>query len=106
MSELVTETETEAVTQVEDFAPPAENVAPEAAPAPTVGRVVLYWEKINGELQKMAAVVCRVWSEECVNLTVFLPGGETAPRTSVTRVTGSDDSDEALACHWNWPARV
>lgn len=60
---------------------------------PTIGRVVWFWPHENDELfkgkygeqhsQPMPGIVCYVWSDTCVNLTVFDPNGNPHGRTSV-----------------------
>ncbi len=72
---------------------------------PTIGRIVHYHapeaEASNGT-QLFAAMVTRVWSETCVNLTVYPDGGNAYFRTSVEiqgRHQGADRS-------WSWPPRV
>ena len=55
---------------------------------PTVGRIVLYTpQPIDGLAQNgdqpLAAIVTAVWSDTCVNLTVFDANGIPANRTSV-----------------------
>lgn len=70
---------------------------PKAAPAqkPSVGRVVHYFK---GE-EPMAAMICKVHSDDVVNLTVFKPEGGTAAAKSVSRLPGGPT-------RWDWPARV
>lgn len=76
---------------------------------PTIGRIVHYrptasereaWAELGnpiGDDQLLPAVIVRVWSDECVNLRVFLDGNESPWVTSATH--GTDE------CNWRWPAR-
>lgn len=64
---------------------------------PTVGRVVLY----KGEFpETAAAIVVRVWSDTCVNLTVFDPSGCVHSRTSVTLRQPEDEAPQGSFCEW------
>ena len=66
---------------------------------PSVGRIVHF--HIGGE--EHAAIITRVWSDWCVNLTVFDPSdGSTSARNSVCLATGDHDLDG----RWCWPPRV
>lgn len=56
---------------------------------PTVGRIVYYKD---GEHQ--AAIITKVWSDTCVNLTVFNGNGNTEYHTSV--VNGVEGGQ------WDW----
>jgi hypothetical protein len=57
---------------------------------PTVGRVVwFYSSSLDSQLgrypnnEPMAALVTKVWSDSCVNLSIFDPNGNAHGRTSV-----------------------
>ena len=56
---------------------------------PTIGRVVWY-HPVPGELGygigPLAAIIVRVWSDYCVNLTVFDQNGDPHGKTSVALV--------------------
>jgi hypothetical protein len=71
---------------------------------PTVGRVVLYYptleERIarNGD-QPLAAIICCVLSDTCVNLVVFDANGISHSRTSV--ILRQDDQPNGGYC-WEW----
>lgn len=66
---------------------------------PTVGRIVHYKCVDDGEIRP--AIVTKVWTEDCVNLLVFLDGsldygkGHTLSFTSVMR--GNEKGQ------WQWP---
>jgi hypothetical protein len=71
---------------------------------PTVGRIVHYFPG-TGDVQMdeagrrataQAAIVVRVFSDECVNLHVFTDVGSTV-QTSVLQGVGSN--------RWDWPPR-
>lgn len=79
--------------------------APPAAPVPTLGRIVLYRPR-PGECRQWAvpevdqypAVVVRVWSPRCVNLSVLTDSPQPMHATSVEpgEIPGT----------WSWPPRV
>ncbi len=54
---------------------------------PTVGRVVWYHPQPGdpgyGEQVPLAAIICYVWSDECVNLAIFDRNGHRYARQSV-----------------------
>ena len=60
---------------------------------PTVGRVVWYWPSrahdihnsgiCGGGNQPLAAIITHVWSDTCVNLSIFDANGKQFSRTSV-----------------------
>jgi hypothetical protein len=53
---------------------------------PTVGRVVWYWPRVNGGFrsdQPLLAMVCYVWNDHMVNLTVCSHEGVWFPKTSI-----------------------
>ncbi len=62
---------------------------------PTIGRIVHF--HVTG-LPEQAAIITRVWSERCVNLTVFHHDGTTSGATSI-------ESDPAASRFWTWPPR-
>lgn len=71
---------------------------------PTVGRVVLFRSKdaaLTGGAPEVPALVTRVWSDNCVNLSVQRDGPGATP-IGVTSVT-YDDADEFGSSHcWRW----
>lgn len=70
---------------------------------PTVGRIVHY--RVSAHLQAAsagevrAAIVTRVWSDTCVNLSVFWDASDSAtlPQHVTSVVQGSGEG------HWDWP---
>ena len=75
---------------------------------PTIGRIVLFKSKDVKELgnhaEEVPAIITRVWSENCVNLTVFRDFAEPLLQTSVTYAEDLDASGQHSA--WRWPPRV
>lgn len=63
---------------------------------PTVGRIVHY---VNENGEHCAAIVAKVWSDTCVNLTLFTPNGGTESRTSASY----DELPRSYS--WHWPER-
>lgn len=72
---------------------------------PTVGRVVWFFPATNAaesgfarpdDGTPLAAIIARVWTDSCVNLTVFDANGVPHPRTSVRLV---QDGQEGPVCH-------
>ena len=57
---------------------------------PTVGRIVYY----KNNVKEQAAIITEVWSDRCVNLTVFNGNGNVEYHTSVVRGYGSGQ--------WDW----
>lgn len=69
---------------------------------PSIGRIVHYHAlSSDGPVVTHPAVVTRVHSDRCVNLTILFDGGAPEPRTSVERATESD-----VAGRWSWPPRA
>lgn len=85
-------------------APSSPLAAPSSAPAPkrpSLGRIVTFREFADVEccaFQDRAAIITAVWSDTCVNLTVFDPDGATRGVTSATLGTGHRS--------WSWPVMV
>jgi hypothetical protein len=73
---------------------------------PTIGRIVLFHPGEGDALHKpgykepRAAIVCRVWNERMVNLTVFDPDGIPHGRTSVPLVQENDAKPQGSWCEW------
>lgn len=68
---------------------------------PTIGRVVWYHAKdgdFNG--QPLAAIVCHVWSDTCVNLSIFDSNGNQHGLTSVFLYQGDTDRPSDDYCEW------
>jgi hypothetical protein len=80
----------------------------EQEPKPSIGRIVHYHPfaegepgiPFTGEAPPCPAIITKVFSEDCVNLTIF--GVESVPllRTSVLR------GGPAAQGSWSWPPRV
>ena len=77
---------------------------------PTVGRVVWYYPPTNsGESgfarhstpgEPLAAIIARVWNDNCVNLSVFDANGIAHSRTSVTLIHDDDSKTDSGHCRW------
>jgi len=73
---------------------------------PTIGRVVWYWPSMaHGALrgadeQPLAAMVCHVWSDDCVNLVVFDLNGIPQSQTSVFLYQGETDRPSVGFAEW------
>ncbi len=73
---------------------------------PTVGRVVWYHPArsdpgpLPGGGQPLAAIIAHVWSETCVNLTVFDANGTPYGRTSVFLYQGGEWKPDAGFAEW------
>lgn len=76
---------------------------------PTIGRTVHYHPSANDAIHRgrdkpLAAIVTTVWSDTCVNLTVFDGNGTPHGRTSVLlHQEGNPRPAEFFA---EWPPRV
>lgn len=77
---------------------------------PTVGRIVHYWPcsadmthagMADGHTQPLAALVAHVWSDSCVNLTIFDAHGKSHSKTSVLLVQeGAPVPKGGGFCEW------
>ena len=67
---------------------------------PTLGRIVLHRGIESNVATVHPAVITRVWSDECVNLTVFPDNDNPTPITSQNLVD-PDGTDQG----WFWPIR-
>lgn len=67
---------------------------------PSLGRIVIYYAHINDGIEPRAALVCHVWSGNCVNLAVFDHNGTSFPVYSATK-GGSGQPGT-----WDWPKKV
>lgn len=72
---------------------------------PTVGRVVWFWPgegegiaTISGS--PLPGIVSAVWSDTCVNLSVFDANGESHSRTSVLLVQEGNERPTSRFCEW------
>lgn len=72
---------------------------------PTVGRIVHYFPADGSALdsEPFAAIVTRVWSDECVNLFICDDGSGRITRNIETSL---ERSDAPKAGCWMWPPRV
>lgn len=71
---------------------------------PTIGRIVWFHarddaNKALGE-QACAAIVCYVWSDRLVNLSVFDPSGVQHSRMAIILVQDGDTLPNAPYCEW------
>jgi len=75
---------------------------------PSLGRIVQYsqpaGEARHNDERTHPAIITHVWSDTCVNLTVFFDNAAPEPRTSVCLRT--DDADHNPNAYWEWPAKV
>jgi hypothetical protein len=69
---------------------------------PTVGRVVWYHPPSDnldcGDI--LAAIVCHVWSDTCVNLAIFDSIGVASNQTSVFLYQGDSERPAGSYCEW------
>lgn len=79
-------------------------------PKATVGRIVLFTFKKPhygnystpiGQHETVPAIITRVWSDECVNLTAFPDGGQGALAQS--SVPLKDETNEEFGFYFEWP---
>lgn len=74
-------------------------------PKPTVGRIVHYRlkeGKSKGEIRP--AIITRLWTDDCVQLTVFVDGSNDGYDSLTIWETSVNRGDEVG--YWNWPARA
>ena len=71
---------------------------------PSVGRIVLFRSEHSNGIDEHPAVINRVWSPDCVNLTVFPDCGAPVCKTSVVQNESLTEGHQAHA--WRWPPRV
>ncbi len=76
---------------------------PQDGPAPTVGRIVHFWAP-DGVANPLAAIIVRVHSDTCVNLSVFDDGTARYTAGGVNSAVKRTAAAEPGA--WDWPARV
>lgn len=69
---------------------------------PSIGRIVIHRGISSNGVQDHPAVINRVWSDECVNLTVLPDCGSPTSRTSQIRIEPDSDIENG----WYWPPRV
>jgi hypothetical protein len=72
--------------------------------APTIGRVVWYHPAFvpdSGTNEKtLAAIICHVWSDTCVNLAVFDSNGVATNHTSVFLYQGDTERPNSHYAEW------
>lgn len=68
---------------------------------PSIGRIVLFHNLHSNTFDEHPAIVNHVWSDICVNLTVFPDCGILICKTSVTQ-----DEEMKQEYGWRWPPRV
>lgn len=87
---------------------------------PSLGRIVLFtfprpfnsnWSEHGGQGEQVPAIITAVWSDICVNLTVFVDGKQAAiPVTSVCLKTDQNEKNainsNLVGSFWEWPPRV
>lgn len=67
---------------------------------PTIGRVVWYYP-IDAIYEPLAAIICHVWSNYCVNLAYFDENGVAANATSVPlHQDGIGAKPQRFFCEW------
>ena len=71
---------------------------------PSIGRIVLFRSRDSNGSREHPAIVTRVWSDICVNLTVFLDYGQLLVQSSVIQNESLDGPNQDYA--WRWPPRV
>ena len=71
---------------------------------PSLGRIVLFRSLDSNSAKEHPALVTRVWSDTCVNLTVFPDNLEPVCKTSVTQNESLEGPNQDYA--WRWPPRV
>lgn len=69
---------------------------------PSLGRIVIHRGISSNGATEHPAMITRVWSDTCVNLTVFPDFGAPVLRTSQTLLTDPAQPQEG----WFWPPRV
>lgn len=67
--------------------------------APTIGRVVWFWENA-GQPQPLPGIVCFVHSDTRVNLAVFDANGNTSGKTSVFLYQGDTERPTMHFAEW------
>lgn len=67
---------------------------------PTIGRIVHYRD-LGGQVR--AAIITKVWSDDCVGLTVFYPRDE-KPLYADTEIGTCLMGTESY--RWSWPERT
>ena len=71
---------------------------------PSIGRIVMHRGVESNVAVEHPAIITRVWSDVCVNLTVFPDAGVPVARAS--QIFLADPEAEAGSHGWWWPPRV
>lgn len=66
---------------------------------PTIGRIVIIHQP-DGE--RFAAIITKVWTENCINCTAFIPNGNVSGYSSLNHVSLAGEHNTG----WDWPERV
>ena len=69
---------------------------------PSIGRIVIHRGIESNFTKDHPAIINRVWSDTCVNLTVFPDCGAPQSQTSQVEI----DPTDAEGRGWFWPPRV
>ena len=72
-----------------------------------LGQQNRYWSGTNGT-RYHPAIITRVWSDDCVNLTIFLDHNGVVMRSSAVRLPDEVFADDVHCSNsgWRWPERV
>jgi hypothetical protein len=71
---------------------------------PSIGRIVLFRSETSNGSTEHPAIINRVWSDVCVNLTVFPDCGAPVSKTSVVQNEDTTEGNQTFA--WRFPPRV
>lgn len=72
---------------------------------PSLGRIVLFRSHESNGATEHPAIITRVWSDTCVNLTVF-PDYSASPVLKSSVGFNDDMEDKTVGNAWRWPPRV
>jgi hypothetical protein len=70
---------------------------------PSPGRIVLVSDAEHNGVTEHPAIITRVWSDTCINVTVFPDCWAPFCKTSVEK---SEDESREQKDTWRWPPRV
>ena len=76
---------------------------------PTIGRIVHFVNKFGKGKEVFPAIITNVWSDTCVNLSVFYDGANHGVPMSQTPFESSvsfDDKPDPDQRTWHWPPKV
>ena len=71
---------------------------------PSLGRIVLFRQQLSNDAVEHPAIITRVWSDTCINLTVFPDYGSPDYKTSVVQNESMVEGNQERA--WRWPPSV